>query len=147
MFSITAKAYNTSDVFNTQELLVVMSQSDTISEVMVNGNMISNWRDAVSQKYSKLPGIRVLHDFLIVRNPTSRNAMMIVRDFCHEGAPKPTTMTLNSGTTSEFNCFPTPKENYVELGRIRTLPTTKLNHLRQMSNNNIPMERWFDFLK
>ena len=52
-FSVTAKAYNTADVFNTQELLDVMTQSDHISGVIVTGESILNWRDKVSQKYSK----------------------------------------------------------------------------------------------
>ena len=34
MFSITAKAYNTSDVFNSQELVDVMYQCDEISGVI-----------------------------------------------------------------------------------------------------------------
>jgi len=48
MFSVTAKAYNAYDVFNTQELLDVMSQSDKISGVIVGGDLISNWCDKVS---------------------------------------------------------------------------------------------------
>ena len=58
-----------SDVFNTQELLDVMCQSEKISGVIVTGDFIRNWREKISQKYSKLPGIRNLHDFLIVKNP------------------------------------------------------------------------------
>jgi len=79
MFSATTKAYNASDVFNTQGLLHVMSQYDKISGIIVGGDSILNWRNKVSQKYSKLPGISELHDFLIVRNPTKNNAMMLVR--------------------------------------------------------------------
>ena len=37
MFSVTAKAYNASDVFNTQELLHVTSQYDKISGIIVVG--------------------------------------------------------------------------------------------------------------
>ncbi len=135
VFSVTAKAYSTSDVFN---LLDVMSQANNISGVMVNGNSILNWRDA---KYSKLPGIRALHNFL--------NAMMFVRDYCHEeaGAPKQSTITLTGNKIPEFNCFPGVKENYVDLGRIRTLQDTKLNHLKQMFKNYISQEQWLDFLK
>ena len=71
VFSVTSKAYNASDVFISQELLDVMCHSDTIPGILVEGNSISNWRDPVSRKYSKLPGIRALHHFLmfVIRFP------------------------------------------------------------------------------
>ena len=78
------------------------------SGIIVDGDSIMNWRDKVSQKYSKLPGIRELHDFLLVKNPTANNAMMLVREFCHGGAAKPTTLSLNSGVSPDFNCSPGP---------------------------------------
>ena len=147
VFSVTAKAYNTADVFNTQELLQVMTRSDNICGVIVTGDSILNWRDSVSQKYSKLPGIRELHDFLIVRNPTTKNAMMFVREFCHEGAPKPTSLKVNNASSPEVNCFPSPSDSYLQLGKTRALQSTKLAHLHQMFNSYIPPERCFDFLK
>ena len=147
MFSVTAKAYNSSDVFNTQELVDVMSQSDKISGVIIGGNLISNWRNQVSQKYSKLPGIRDLHDFAIVRNPTTNNATMLVREFCHGGATKPTTLSLNHGVSPELNICPGPCETYDQLGKTRALQPIKLAHLKQMYNNYIAPEQWFDFLK
>ena len=125
IFSVTAKAYNASDVFNTQELLAVMSQSDKISGAIVDGDSILSWRDKVSQKYSKLPGIRDLHDFLIIQNPTTNNAMMLVREFCHGGAAKPTTLSLNSGVSPEFNCCPGPNETYSELGQDKSTTVNK----------------------
>ena len=101
VFSVTAKAYNASDVFNTQELLHVMCESENISGVVVTGRSIRNWRDKVSEKYTKLPGIRDLHNFLVVKNPTTLNAMMLVRDFCHVGTAKPGTMKLNPEVSAD----------------------------------------------
>lgn len=141
------KSIHASDVFNTQELLDVMSQSDKICRVIVGGDSISNWRDKVSQKYSKLPGIRELHNFLIVRNPTTNNAMMLLREFCHGGPAKPTTLSLNSGVSPGFNCCPGPSETYHQLGKTRVLQSTKLAHLQQMCSSYIAPERWFEFLK
>ena len=57
LFSITAKSYNSADVFNTRELVTVMSQSENITAVLEEGRSIKNWRDSVALKYSKLPGI------------------------------------------------------------------------------------------
>ena len=126
VFSVTAKAYSTADIFNTQELVDFMCQSDTITAILINGTFISNWREKLVQKYSKLPGIRELHDFLIVRNPSTKYAMMLTRDYCHGGAAKPTTMKLNSNFTSDLNGFCATDETYIELGKIRTLQSTKL---------------------
>ena len=64
-FSMTSMAYNSADVFNTDALALVMSQSDNITAVIANGSSICNWRDKVDQKYSKLRGICNLHDFLL----------------------------------------------------------------------------------
>ena len=135
-----------SDVFNTQELLDFMCQSEKISGVIVTGDSIRNWREKISQKYSKLPGIRNLHDFLIVKNPSSMNAMMLVQDFCYEKAAKPA-MPLNSDIPPSYNCCPTPDENYCELCKTRSLRPAKLAHLQQMFSKYIEPEKCFDFLK
>ena len=51
VFSVTAKAFNSSDVFNTTELVDVMSQSDQITAKQVKGDVIYNWRDKISASY------------------------------------------------------------------------------------------------
>ena len=86
LFSVTAKSYNAADVFNSQELTQVMSQSENITAVLENGRLIQNWREKVTIKYSKLPGIRDLHDFVMVRSPETGSATMLVRDYCYGGA-------------------------------------------------------------
>lgn len=61
-----SKAYNRSDVFNTSELKNIVAP---YSEVVVdNGALVADWRDVLSKKYSKLPGIQKLHDFIYVKN-------------------------------------------------------------------------------
>ena len=71
-FSATAKAYNSSDVFTTRELPDVMSQSPSVTCLVDNGKLLKPWRDKLSAKYSKLPGIRSLHDFITVRHPVTK---------------------------------------------------------------------------
>lgn len=44
-FSATAKAYNSSDVFTTQELADVMSQSPSITSFIDDGRLVKPWRD------------------------------------------------------------------------------------------------------
>ena len=117
------------------------------SGIIVDGDSIMNWRDKVSQKYSKLPGIRELHDFLLVKNPTANNAMMLVREFRQGGAAKPTTLSLNSEVSPDFNSSPGPSETYHQLGKTRVLQYTKLAHIQQMCSGYIAPEIWFEFLK
>ena len=85
LFSVTAKAYNSADIFNTSELASVMSQAENVTAVVDNGSLIYNWRDKVTKKYSKLPGIRELHDVFVLRDPLTGNAKMFIRDLCYGG--------------------------------------------------------------
>ncbi len=63
-FSPDTQSYNRSDVFNTSELKDVISP---YAEVIVdNGTIVGDWRNTLITKYSKLPGIRELHDFIYV---------------------------------------------------------------------------------
>ena len=56
LFSKIAQTYNRSDVFNTDELKEVIS---TYAEVVVDeGELVCDWRTPLSEKFSKLPGIR-----------------------------------------------------------------------------------------
>ena len=55
-------------MFTTQELSEIVSALATA--VVDDGRLVCNWRDKLT-KYTKLPGIRSLHDFLFVKNTTS----------------------------------------------------------------------------
>ena len=131
LFSITAKSYNSADVFNTKELAQVMAQSDNITAVLEDGRLIQNWRESVTVKYSKLPGIRDLYDFIIVRSPETGSATMLVREHCFGGVAQKSTMKLNSGISSESSVIPCEDENYITLNKKRELTATKLAHLTQ----------------
>ena len=73
----TSKVFNSSDVFNTSELVSVMSQPNHITGKLINGDLIYNWQEKISTKYSKLPGIHDLHDFVVVTSPNTGNATML----------------------------------------------------------------------
>ena len=62
LFSKIAKSYNRSDVFNTQDLRNIISPHASV--YVDDGEIVSDWRANLC-KYSKLPGIRRLHDFVI----------------------------------------------------------------------------------
>ena len=67
VFSIAAKTFNSSDIFNSNELITMMSQPDQITAKQVKGKLIYSWWEKISAKYSKLPSISELHDFTIIR--------------------------------------------------------------------------------
>ena len=139
VFSITSKAYANSDVFTTAELATVMSESPEITAVVDDGKLVYPWRDRLSAKYTKLPGIRDLHDFIIVRHPTTNHSMMSVRRLCYTGAPRPSTIQVR-----DYSILITfdEEENYLDLGKGRSLSESKL-----MSLNFIPEERLISVLK
>ena len=144
VFSVTAKAFNSSDVFNTTELVNVMSQPNQVTAKQVKGDVIYNWRDKISAKYSKLPGIRELHDFIMVRSPDTETATMLVRKGCYGGTSKKSPLKLNSGFTANINVFPLESDYYDQLNKTRELTAAKLTHLTQMRQNFIPEERWLE---
>ena len=64
-----------------------------------NGRIVRCWRETVTQKYSSLPGIRDLHDFLTLRN-VGENALMKVRTNCYSGTLKSTPMAIRKGMSA-----------------------------------------------
>ena len=44
--------------------------------VVDQGEIVHNWRESLIE-YTKLPGIRSLHDFVVVRSPTTGDARRI----------------------------------------------------------------------
>ncbi len=62
VFTKITKSYNRSDVFNTEELKRVIGLHADV--VVDSGETVSDWR-ANQEKYSKLMGIRSVHNFVI----------------------------------------------------------------------------------
>ncbi len=61
LFSKIAKTYNARDVFSTTELKddVIAHYADITED---DGSIVHVWREPLATKYSKMPGIRSLHD-------------------------------------------------------------------------------------
>ena len=49
-----------------------------------DGTIVCDWRNILT-KYSKLPGIRTLHDFIFTKNPVTRAVIAKVCSQCYEG--------------------------------------------------------------
>ena len=94
LFSKVSKSYGSSDVFTTDELgRIAQSYASVIID---DGHIVRGWRDALS-KYTKLPGVRSLHDFVCVRKPSTGNANVRVRNVCFEGSIRDTRIKVATG--------------------------------------------------
>lgn len=145
LFSKVAKAYNRSDVFNTSELSHIIAP---YSEVVVdNGALVADWRDVLSKKYSKLPGIQKLHDFIYVKNPVTSNVVAKVRHLCYTGSYENSTSHVLRSIDPCFNVIPDlGKQSYTALSKTRNLTDSKTKHLKQMYADYIAEDRWPEFL-
>ena len=79
---------------------------------------------AIVTKYSKLPGIRSLHDFLFLKNSANNTVVAKVRKTCpYEN----TTMHTASGREISEDVIPDPdRGNYLALHKIKSLSESKM---------------------
>lgn len=140
LFSKIAKSYNSWDVFTTNEL-----QNDVVglyADVTVDdGNLVLAWREAVVSKYSKFPGIRSLHDFLFMKNSVTGRVTAKTRSLCYTGS----SMQILHGRDTD-NIIPNESQSYSSLNKTRSLSKSKVEHLKQMYRDFIPLERHLPFL-
>ena len=110
LFSRISQTYNMSDVFNTEELKNVIS---LYADVIVDdGCMVCDWRNAMT-KYSKLPGIRSLHDFIFTLNLVITAVIAKVRKNCGTGTFDNATIHVISG--QQYAIPNQASENYTNL--------------------------------
>ena len=76
-FTNIANSYKMVDVFTIEELKSLCDQSATT--FIEDGTNVHLWRDSLGEKYSNLPGVCKLHDFLFIK------MVMKVREFCLGG--------------------------------------------------------------
>lgn len=143
LFAKIAKAYNQSDVFNTEELKAVIAlHADAVVD---RGDIVRDWRTKLT-KYTKLPGIGSLHDFVVVRNSTTSSILCKTRRLCYKGSFETATIHVKAGHRVDELVIPTAAETYFGKNKLRRLSDTKFNRLRQMSMSFIPNDRRFSFL-
>ena len=143
VFAKITKTYNRSDVFNTEELKGVIALHADV--VVDQGEIVSDWRAKLT-KYSKLPGIRSLRDFVIVRNSVTGNVVCKTRRQCYKGSFRNATIHILAGHRVDENVIPDVTKNYLSKDKLRPLSKMKLSHLRQMSTSFIPHDRRSTFL-
>ncbi len=82
LFSVIGSAYKREDVFSIHELKTICDQSATT--FIEDGQHVLTWRDSLGDKYSDLPGVHKLHDFLVVKVHNG-NVVMKMRENCFAG--------------------------------------------------------------
>ena len=111
LFSRIASAYHKSDVFNQADLeLEAMSYATVCLD---HGRIVRTWREKVGEKYTNLPGIRELHDFMCVA--TSPNGVLMkVRQKCYAGVLKDTPTKVKKGFLPSDSCIPRVSDTRVK---------------------------------
>ena len=144
LFSHIAKSYYKCDVFNETDLQHLVEQFSLV--VVDDGGIVRTWRETVGEKYSSLPGIRDLHDFVAVAVPPDKVTMK-VREKCYSGALRDSPTTVKKGFVSRDLCIPKVTDSYKARRKLRSLTDSKLGHLKQMYVNFIAEDKWPDFVK
>ena len=73
------------------------------------GEIVKCWREQLGQKFTKLPAIRCLHDFVTIRHLISKEVIMRVQKLCYTGAYEPTKNEIG-GVSSDLHAI--PKSDY-----------------------------------
>lgn len=111
-----------------------------------DGEIVKQWREKLSQKYTKLPGIRSLHDFVVVQHLITKAVVLRTRELCYTGPFVNKAMTLVSGVDPSINAIPTT-ETYKATNSTHELKSVKKSDLQQMYSKFIPEERWLAMLR
>ena len=136
LFSLTGNAYNKADVFRVEELLEICQRFSTAC--IEDGSHIFDWRSIMDKKYSNLPGVRKMHDFMIVRGVNSE-VVMKLRTHCHTGTPIESPLHVVDPTQSG-----SPRSCYRD--HPRSLAADKITHVTQMCHRYVPPTRWPSYI-
>ena len=145
LFSKIAKSYNQSDVFTTNELKDIIARYADVT--VDDGSLVYDWRDPLSKKYSKLPGIRSQHDFIYTKNSLTGQVVSKTRSLCYTGPFNNATIHVLSGKDPTDGAIPGDEQTYHYLNKVRNLSSSKMSNLQQMYSQFIPNERWIPFLR
>ena len=109
-------------------------------------DIVQDWRSLNTTKYSKIPGIRSLHDFMYVPHPVTSAVVARVRKSCHSGPFEHSMTHILKGISAEECIFPDQEhDTYTALGK-KSLTESKMNHLQSMYKDFIPPDRHLLFI-
>ena len=144
LFSKISQTFSKSDVFNTAELAQIAQHYAYV--VVDEGDLVFNWRGCL-RKYSKLPGVRGMHDFIFVcSSDTGQRVISKIRQLCYAGIVQDSPIHVSRGYSETQNVIPTASQSNQSKARVKILSEPKLAHLRQISANFIPVDRHMPIL-
>ena len=76
------------------------------------------WREKVGEKYSKLPGIRDLHNFLTIAVPPNKTVMKVRQNY-YLGTLRDTHTKVKKGFLCTDSCIPQVTDSYKAKGNLR----------------------------
>ena len=98
-------------------------------------------------KYSKLPGICSLHDFIFTKNPATDKVIAKVRKNCYAGTFENASIHVVAGQNGTENAIPNQEfANYSILGKLKPLSDSKHKNLDQMYKDFILADLRLPFL-
>ena len=117
---------------------------EMMKEEVDNGSIVHIWRESVATKYSKVPGIRNLHDFIFSKHLLSGEVVARTRGLCYDGPFRKSSMHILAGQTDD-NIVPGEDRTYVRQNRTQELSDSKMNHLKQMYREFIHRNAGYHF--
>ena len=128
LFSKIAKTYNSRDVFSTAELKadVIAHYADVTED---DGSIVRVWREPVAKKFSKMPGIQSLHDF-VFKHCVTGAVVARTRAMCYAGPFSPATIRILAERDPTESVIPDETQTYTGLNKKRSLSESKMSHLK-----------------
>lgn len=126
LFPKIAKAFYAADVFNEAELKLIAEQFGLVT--LDNRGIVCTWRE-VGEKYTSLPGIRELHDFVTVAMPPDKMVMK-VHERCYAGALRDTPTKVKNGFCANESSIPRISNTYKARGLVKPIQSIHPNTLR-----------------
>ena len=125
------KTYNSRDVFSTTELKedVIAQYADVTVD---DGSIVHVWREPLAVKYSKMPGVRSLHDCVFSKHCVTGEVVARMRTLCYTGPFSPPTLHVLAGQNPAENIIPNDAQTYTGLNKTHSLSESKMSHLKQM---------------
>lgn len=141
LFSLISKTYHLHDVFNTQQLLEIISQYARVT--FMDGNNFFAWKEYLEACYGNFTGIRSYYDFHLYRNKEDNTVKI-------EGRK---TFSTDIFTVMDIHKYDNEKpglHSYAATGRNKEFENKfnndKLKDLLVQYNSYIPDEYRFDWL-
>ena len=112
-----------------------------------DGNIVRQWREKLGHKFTKLPGICSLHDFVTVKHILTGEVIMRVRELCYTGTFDSSKMKVTRGVSPTLDAIPKESSSYKAINECHELSTRKMEDVKSMYTKFICRTRWPEFLQ